>query len=588
MNAHVIVDGLHIVYRDDLGQDSSAVVDANLSLRRGETLGIVGESGSGKSTLARALLGHLRPGARFAAGAVNVAGIDVLALQGTDLQRFRGGRAAMVPQNPLSSLTPHMTVGRQLDELVRLHLGTKGRAVREHVLSLMERTGLPDPAVLARRYPHELSGGQRQRAVIAAALISRPELIVLDEPTTALDKTVEARVLKLIADVQKELEATLVYVSHDLNVIRTLCSKVLVMHEGRIVEQGGVEAVFNTPRQAYTQSLIHAIPRLDAKGPQAASDPASANYLHIQDVRFHYHRPTRLFGRLSHKTSPTLDGISLDLHKGETLGLVGESGSGKSTVAMLIAGAVAGHDGVISLDGVPIAGAARKRSRELRRRVQLVFQDPLSALNPAQTIEEILTRPLRLHFGLAPAAARQRAIAALKEMELGAGYLKRRPRQLSGGQQQRVGFARALAAEPDLLICDEVTSALDVTIQDNILSLFLRVQRERKMTCIFISHDLAVIARVAHRIAVLEKGRLREFGDREILLNRPSDPYTQKLLAAAGRHGRRHHGAVDGARTLAEPHVAVATRAPVAGSFEPKRIAPGATPAFVGDRDPAP
>lgn len=536
MSAHVKIANLSITYRDDAGRETAAVRDATIALRLGETLGIVGESGSGKSTLARALLGHARPGARFAAGSVHVGGTDVLALRGAELRRFRGGRAAMVPQNPLSSLTPHMTVGRQLEELVRLHTDLTGKAVRERVLSLMDRTGLPDPAVLALRYPHEISGGQRQRAVIAAALISRPELIVLDEPTTALDKTVEARVLQLVADVQADLGATLVYVSHDLNVIRALCSRIAVMKDGCIVEEGDAERIFKAPENDYTRTLIRAIPSLEVDGPPQP-ETAAGPCFEVKGLKFSYGRASVLPLLKATPVARTLDDISFSLRQGETLGLVGESGSGKSTVASLIAGAVAGHDGLISLGGETIAGPARKRSREMRRRVQMVFQDPLSALNPAHTVEQILTYPLRLHFGLTPAAAREKAIAALAEMELGPEFLPRRPRQLSGGQQQRIGFARALAAEPDLLICDEVTSALDVTIQANMLSLFLRIQKERAMTCVFISHDLAVIARVSHRIAVLEKGQLREIGDRDTVLRTPSSAYTRRLLAAAEHKG---------------------------------------------------
>jgi peptide/nickel transport system ATP-binding protein len=535
VSAHVKIKGLTITYRDDAGNEKAAVREANIDLARGETLGVVGESGSGKSTLARALLAHTRPGARFAAGTVHLGGTDVLALKDGALRRYRGGRAAMVPQNPLSSLTPHMTIGAQLEELVRLHTDLTGKAVREHALSLMERTRLPDPDVLAKRYPHEISGGQRQRAVIAAALISKPELIVLDEPTTALDKTVEAKVLQLVADVQKELGATLIYVSHDLNVIRALCSKIAVMKDGIVIEQGDADRIFKAPKNEYTQSLIKAIPQIDVEGP-FPPEANSRDQLVVKDLRFFYHRPSGLPFRKPAETRPTLDDLSFSLKKGETLGLVGESGSGKSTVASLIAGAVAGHQGLITLDGDTISGAAKKRSRGMRRRIQMVFQDPLSALNPAHTIEEILVRPLRLHFGLTPSAAREKAAEALNEMEMGPEYLSRRPRQLSGGQQQRVGFARALAAEPDLLICDEVTSALDVTIQAHMLALFLRIQRERAMTCIFISHDLAVIARVSHRIAVLEKGQLREIGDRDTVLHHPASDYTQRLLAAASSH----------------------------------------------------
>ncbi|WP_333829431.1 ABC transporter ATP-binding protein [Pararhodobacter sp.] len=530
MSDHVRVEGLRITFRDDAGREAAAVEGADLRLGRGETLGIVGESGSGKSTLARALLGYARPGARFAAGRVLVGDTDVLALGPAQIRAFRGRRAAMVPQNPLSSLTPHMRVGDLLAELVRLHTGLRGAAVMAQVHALMDSTGLPDPATLARRYPHEISGGQRQRAVIAGALIGSPELIVLDEPTTALDKTVEARVLALVQEVQERLGATLVYVSHDLNVIRRVCARVAVMRDGAIVEAGPTDEVLGRPRSAYARGLVAAIPRIDVAGPPPVV-AHGAEGLRLEGLSFAYARPRRLFGA-GPAATPALDGINLVVPRGETLGIVGESGSGKSTLAAVIAGVMAGHQGRILLGGAVVSGPARARSTALRRRIQLVFQDPLSALNPTQTVAEILARPLRLYRGLTAAAARAEARALMDEMGLAAILLDRRPRQLSGGQQQRVGLARALAADPELLICDEVTSALDVTIQAQVLDLFQRLQRERGLTCLFISHDLGVVARVSHRIAVLEGGQLRETGARDAVLHAPRHAYTRRLLAA--------------------------------------------------------
>lgn len=537
MSDHVRVSGLTITYHDDTGRETAAVDGIDLTLGRGETLGLVGESGSGKSTLARALLGHARPGARFAAGTVMVGGTDVLSLSGAELRGFRGRRAAMVPQNPLSSLTPHMTVGAQLVELLRRHAGAGPADARERALHLMAETGLPDPVALFDRYPHEISGGQRQRVVIAAALVGDPELIVLDEPTTALDKTVEARVLSLVDDLRQRLDATLVYVSHDLNVIRRLCARTIVMREGHVIEAGRTEQVFTRPRSDYARSLVAAIPRLDAPGPGKESVVAGPAHLSLNAVTFAYRQSGGLLP-WRRRTGPlALDGINLTVPKGQTLGVVGESGSGKSTLAALIAGAIGGHEGRIALGGEEVSGHARTRSADERRRIQLVFQDPLASLNPTQTVAEILSRPLRLYGGLTAAAARSRAGDLLAEMELGPEFLARRPRQLSGGQQQRVGLARALAAEPDLVICDEVTSALDVTIQAAVLDLFQRLQRERGMTSLFISHDLAVIARVSHLVAVLERGGLREFGPRESVLADPRDPYTRQLLAASAGVG---------------------------------------------------
>ncbi|MEL6234847.1 MAG: ABC transporter ATP-binding protein [Pseudomonadota bacterium] len=527
--AHVTVEDLRITYRGQGGAETVAVAGASFSLERGAALGIVGESGSGKSTIARALLGFARPGARFAGGLVRLGETSVLELSPAALRLFRGGRAAMVPQNPLSALTPHMTVGAQLSELVRQHSDLRGAAAKARALDLMVQTDLPEPTALFARYPHEISGGQRQRVVIAAALVARPELIVLDEPTTALDKTVEARVLDLVRRVQADLGASLVYVSHDLNVISAMCDRVLVMKSGEIVEDGPTAQIFEAPRTAYTRSLVQAIPRLSA--PMARRPKSGPALLSIDGLGFAYRAPGRLFSRRK-AGRPALDGVDLSLAPGETLGVVGESGSGKSTLASLVAGAVAGHSGRIRFDGQPLAGLARTRSKDLRRRVQMVFQDPLSSLNPTHSVEETLTRPLRLYFGQSPAAAREKAVALLAELDLSPALLSRRPRQLSGGQQQRIALARALAAEPDLLLCDEITSALDVTIQGQVLALLERLQAERGIACLFISHDLAVVSRVSDRVLVLERGQVRDLGPTAEILAAPSSSYTRTLMEA--------------------------------------------------------
>ena len=530
---HLDVSDLRITYRDDLGQLFAAVECATFSMERGDTLGKVGESGSGKSTLARALLGYARYGGHFASGKIRVGDTDVLALQGNRLRRFRGGRAAMVPQNPLSSLAPHMTIGSQLRELVNLHTEFSGFAVQEHVLSLMMKTGLRDPEALTKRYPHEISGGQRQLAVIAAALVGTPELIVLDEPTTALDKTVEAQVLKLIRDIQKNINATLNYVSHDLHVIRTMCERILVMKDGKIVEEGTSDDIFHNPQSGYCRSLVSAIPRIEARGPSPPLASEPSEYLRMNDLSFSYSMHSGLLGR-RRRGAAALKKVNLSMSRGHTLGVVGESGSGKSTLAGLVSGLISGHEGQIEVGGEPVVGVARRRHKDLRRRIQMVFQDPLSSLNPAHTVADILTRPMRLYFGLTQVEAQAHMVALLDDLELEPELLLRRPWQLSGGQQQRVAIARALAAEPDLLICGEITSALDVTIQANVLDLLLRLQHTRGTSFIFISHDLAVIARVSHQIAVLETGSLREVDTRNAVLTAPRHPYTRRLLEASG------------------------------------------------------
>ncbi len=532
MMAHIDVRDLRVVFRGSGGVETPAVDGVSFALHRGETLGIVGESGSGKSTVARALLGFARPGARFASGSVQVGGTDVLTQSEDALRTFRGHRAAMVPQNPLSSLTPHLTVGAQLVELLAIHAGLTGRAARARALELMEATDLPDPPALFGRYPHEISGGQRQRVVIAAALVARPELIVLDEPTTALDKTVEARVLELVRRVQVELDATLIYVSHDLNVIASMCQRLLVMRHGRVVEAGSTGQVFERPGTDYARALVEAIPRLSARAAPSAGNPSAQTRLRVQSVSFGYAPPGGLLRRA--KPGPrALDRVSFTLSEGETLGVVGESGSGKSTLASLIAGAVAGHQGEILLDAErPLGGLARTRAKADRRRIQMVFQDPLSSLNPTQSVEEIIARPLRLYFGETAAGARARATDLLGELDLGPEFLARRPRQLSGGQQQRVAIARALAADPDILLCDEITSALDVTIQAHVLALLRRLQQQRGLACLFISHDLAVVSDVAHQILVLERGQVRDLGATASVLGSTTSAYTARLLRA--------------------------------------------------------
>ena len=534
---HVEMRNLRVLFRNAAGREVAAVEQVGFALERGETLGIVGESGSGKSTVARALLGHARPGADFVDGTVSVGDRDVLALPQTELQAFRGAKAVIVPQNPLSSLTPHRTNGAQLTELIARHCGLNGAAARTRALDLMAATDLPEPAQLFDRYPHEISGGQRQRLVIASALVAEPELIVLDEPTTALDKTVEARVLDLVSRVQVQLNATLIYVSHDLNVIAKLCQRVLVMKGGEVVESGSTEAVFHAPQSAYTWDLVAAIPRLDSRPARPEANAATPAF-QVMGLRFAYNPAQRLLSR--RRAGPSVvDNVSFAIASGETLGILGESGSGKSTMASLMAGALPGFSGRILLGETEIKGSARDRSLGLRRRIQMVFQDPLSSLNPTHTIDQTLTRPAMRYFGLTRTQARDKAVAILADMDLGPDFLKRWPRHLSGGQQQRIAIARALMAEPEVLICDEVTSALDVTIQAQVLELLARLQVQFGLAIVFISHDLAVVAEVSDQILVLERGQVRDYGARDVVLDRPGHPYTKRLLAAYRGNERR-------------------------------------------------
>ncbi|WP_425961086.1 dipeptide ABC transporter ATP-binding protein [Rhizobium nepotum] len=536
-NAHIEVRNLKLVYKTGRKTETAALEDISFKIPKGQTIGIVGESGCGKSSLARAFLAYSRPGARIAAGSIIVAGKDILELDAAELRRYRGGRAAMVPQNPLSSLTPHRTIGQHLIELINLHTAASGQQPKTRALELLAEMELPDPATIFDRYPHQLSGGQRQRVVIAAALVAEPELIILDEPTTALDKTVEAQVLDLVGRLQKRTNTTLVYVSHDLNVIARMCERVLVMKDGKVLEDGPTQQVFANPSTHYARSLIAAIPRLDVSRSNAAIDQNAPDILAIKDLSFTYERPTswRLLQKLVPRkapASPILSDISLNIPKGTTLGVVGESGSGKSTLASIISGLVDGNGGEIVFDGKIVSGLTTSRNHDLRRRVQMIFQDPASSLNPQHTVEQLITRPLQIFFGMTRAAARDRAVELLLELDLGPAFLQRSPRQLSGGQQQRVAIARAFAGKPDLILCDEITSALDVTVQASVLKVMKRLQREHQTTYLFISHDLPVVAEMSDQILVLEKGRIRDYGGTADILRAPTSDYTRKLLAA--------------------------------------------------------
>ena len=531
------VQGLGIGYRRADGEIVGAVRGVEFTVEAGSSLGIVGESGSGKSTVARALLGHCRPGGVITAGAVRIAGEDILRLDEPARRRLRGRHIAFVPQNPLSSLTPHMRIGDQVDEAVRHLRGCGAAEARARTLELFEATNLPDPKGICARFPHELSGGQRQRVVIAAALAGDPGVLVLDEPTTALDKTTEVQVLELVRTLRERFGTSLIYVSHDLGVISRMCDQVIVMHQGRIVEQGPAARIFGAPAHVYTRQLIAAIPRVDAEPPEREQQQAQDALLVAKDLAFSYPARRRAWFQPPPATArPALAGLSFAIGRGETLGLVGESGSGKSTAASLVAGLMAPSGGSLHFDGQPLAAKATDRSPTLRRRVQIVFQDPLSSLNPRQRIAAILERPLTLFTGLRGPALRERAQALMRAMHLDPALLECYPRQLSGGQQQRVAIARAFAAEPDLIVCDEITSALDVSVQAQVLELLLELQRKTGTAYLFISHDLGVVRRMADRVVVLRHGEVREAGATRQVFDAPADDYTRLLLQATALH----------------------------------------------------
>ncbi|MEU4893182.1 ABC transporter ATP-binding protein [Streptomyces sp. NPDC044780] len=502
------------------GQDVRAVDDLSFRLSARQALGIVGESGSGKSTVAAALLGlHRGTGARLT-GTVTVGGIDVGAASVRELRRLRGATAAMVFQDPLSSLDPYLAVGDQIAEVYRTHAPhVSRRAARERAVAVLDRVGIPDAARRSRSRPHEFSGGMRQRALIGMALVCEPRVLVADEPTTALDVTVQAQILDLLHELRAETGMGLVLVSHDLGVVAGSVDQMLVMKDGRAVERGPVGTVLREPREPYTRGLLAAVPRVETgRAPAAAAAPVSDGDVLLEAVAVR-----REFGRGKNRTV-AVDGVSLNVARGETLGIVGESGSGKTTLGRML---------VRLLE--PSGGSVRYRGRELtglHRGLQMVFQDPVSSLNPRRGIGESVADPLRAAGTLTDAEIRRRASEALERVGLDPGWYHRYPHEFSGGQRQRVGIARALVPEPGLIVCDEPVSALDVTTQAQVLDLLAELQRDLGLALVLISHDLAVVRRASDRVAVMRRGTIVEEGPADTVYDAPQNPYTKALLAA--------------------------------------------------------
>ncbi|MFJ9895812.1 dipeptide ABC transporter ATP-binding protein [Streptomyces sp. NPDC091280] len=524
MTPIVSVNSLSVAYRSG-GRDVPVVHEVSLEVAEGRTHALVGESGSGKSTVAATLLGHLRHGSRITGGSVHVSGADVFALPARELRRLRGDTVAMVGQNAGHALTPSMRVGRQIAEA--------GGQVP--VTELLEQVRLPRPADLARRYPHELSGGQQQRVAIAMAIAARPKVLVLDEPTTGLDVVTQRGVLDLITALSDELGLAAVLVSHDLGVVAHMADEVTVLRSGRVVEQAPTRQLFTRPQDPYTRRLLASVPRLDDAGLAVVGEsgerevrprtevPADAPVaVSAQDVTVDY-GGTR-----------AVHGVSFEVRRGEVLALVGESGSGKSTLAWTLAGLRAPSGGTMRHQDGDLARPAQRRPLSLRRRVQLVFQNADTSLNPRRCVGDAVRHPLRF-FGTAPdrATATERARRLIADVRLDPDLADRLPAQLSGGQRQRIGIARALAGEPDVLIADEITTALDVSVQADVLRLLDDLRRERDLACLFISHDLAVVRGVADRVVVLRHGVVVEEGPTEAVFADPRHPYTRRLMAAA-------------------------------------------------------
>ena len=555
----------------DFGVDKAwvpAAVGLNYEVRAGEVLAIVGESGSGKSASSMALLGLLPSNSRVS-GSVKLSGKELLGADASNIRSVRGKDVAVIFQEPMTALNPVYTVGAQIMETVRLHNEVSPDQARERALQMLELVELPDPEKAFKSYPHQLSGGQRQRAMIAQSLSCDPRLLIADEPTTALDVTVQAEILDLMRNLRNKLDSAIVLITHDMGVVADLADRIAVMRRGVIVETGTAEEIFHHPRHPYTQALLAAVPHLGQGGAGADTDvdvtaalaaathaelesvnreellrrerenaaalaaaesarPAGEPVLELEDVAIEYPKQGRV------PAFRAVEGANLTVYPGQVVGLVGESGSGKTTIGRAAVGLLPVADGRMRVVGQDIS-AAKKNGRQLhqvRRHIGMVFQDPSSSLNPRLPIGESIGEPMYL-AGVAKGNDLQKRIEALlDQVELPRGYRNRYPHELSGGQKQRVGIARALSLKPKLMVADEPTSALDVSVQAKVLELFQNLQRELGFACLFVTHDLAVVDVLADRICVMQRGRIVEQGTRDQILRNPQEPYTQKLLAA--------------------------------------------------------
>ena len=511
------------------GRETLAVDRVSFDIGKGETLALVGESGSGKSVTALSILKLLPyPAARHPSGIIAFKGRDLLPLGERDMQRVRGDDITIIFQEPLSSLNPLHTIEKQIGEILLLHRGLTGAAARERTLEVLGQVGIPDPQSRLKSYPHQLSGGQRQRVMIAMALANEPDLLIADEPTTALDVTVQAQILALLNEIQKRIGMSLLFITHDLGIVRKLARRVCVMKEGCIVEQGEVERVFTAPAHPYTRALLAAEPKADPAPPQ----PNAPLLLEANNLKVWF--PIRR-GVLRKTVGyvKAVDGVSISLRKGETLGVVGESGSGKTTLGLALLRLIS-SEGPIVFMGNKLQGLRFRQMRPFRRDMQIVFQDPYGSLSPRLSVADIIKEGLKVHHPRMPERERdERVVRALTDVGLDPDTCHRFPHEFSGGQRQRIAVARAIVLEPTFIVLDEPTSALDMLIQSQMVELFCDLQKRRNLTYLFISHDLRVVAALASRLLVMRAGKVVEAGDAAALFRRPQTDYTRALFAAA-------------------------------------------------------
>ena len=543
------------------GYGREVVKGVDLRVPAGKTVALVGESGSGKSVISQAIMGLLPRAGGITGGEIQfrdpedtASQTDIAALpaEGKEIRKLRGGRIGMIFQEPMSSLSPVHTIGNQIEEALQLHRPTSKAQAREQIEAMLQRVGFKDPKRAFDFYPFELSGGLRQRAMLAMALICRPALLIADEPTTALDVTIQAQVLDLMRDLQAEMGMAILLITHDLGVVANMADEVVVIYHGEIMESGPVEEIFRRPRHPYLKALLKASPHFDMEegerlvalrearprppaAPREAPTADAAPLLQLRDLRKTYTTGSRgLFGKGTLSSVTAVDGVSFDIRRGECLGLVGESGCGKTTLSKIIMRAVTPDSGEMIFDDgrerVDLLSLSGEELRRFRPRLQMIFQDPVSSLSPRMTVMSILKEPLKIHERGGSGEQMARVKQLMEDVGLDPRFLSRYPHSFSGGQRQRIGIARALALDPELIICDEPVSALDVSVQAQILNLLKDLQAERHLTFLFISHNLAVVNYMADRIAVMANGRIVELAPRHALFQRPVHPYTKALL----------------------------------------------------------
>lgn len=513
------------------GTDTRIIKNVSFELESGKIFALVGESGSGKSVTSMAAMRLLPDALKITSGSVEAMGQDLFALPESRMQEVRGHKVAMIFQNAMTALNPVQTVGKQVAETLQLHTPLRGSSLRQRVVELFNEVGIPEPESRFDFYPHELSGGQQQRIMIAMALACEPEVLIADEPTTALDVTIQEQVLNLIQALTKSRQLAVLLITHDMGVVRHVADEVAVMYHGEIIEQASVHDFFHDPQQDYSKRLIDALPDLSKFHHERAQD----SLLQLNDVKVHFPIRKGVLQRVVDHTR-AVDGVSLEIGRAETYALVGESGSGKSTLGRAILNLEDIAGGEITFKGEAIQSVSRSKMLPYRKKIQVIFQNPYSSMNPRLTVGEIVSEGMiSLGLGLSAAEREQRTGSLLDRVQLSAEFSSRYPHELSGGQLQRVAIARALAVEPELIVCDEPTSALDVSIRAEVLDLLQELQREFGVSYLFITHDLSIVPTLAHHVGVMQSGKIVEQGSAEQILTNPQHPYTKALLASVPR-----------------------------------------------------